>query len=159
MKINFKRAGINFVLAYLVVTILAYGVSFLAEIIFQLPSMEELGVTMFESPTFVMTVPYHLLINFLVWTGFSWLYFRKAEGRTILFKEYLHLALFWLVLAMLTDLIAFVLIKSPFSLTPHQFYVEYQPWISLTYLIVLVSPLVYGAVSTLGNKNVARVNR
>jgi hypothetical protein len=143
MKLNFKKTIINFIWAYIVVTILAYSISILAGIIFKLPSYQDLGVGIFKDPAFVMTVPYHLLINLLTWTIFSHFYFRKKAIDTFRLLESFYLGLFWLGLAMTVDLIGFVLIKSPISLTLHQFYVEYQPWISITYVIVFVSPLVY----------------
>jgi len=156
-KLNFKKAIVNFAWAYLVVTILAYSISILFGIIFKLPSYQDLGVSLFEDPAFVMTVPYHLLINLLTWTLFSYLYFKKKEGNKYLLKEAFHLSCFWLVLAMIVDFIGFVLIKSPLSLTPHQFYVEYQPWISITYLLVFISPFIsYGILK---RKNVSPVNR
>lgn len=145
MKFNFKKAIINFILAYIIVTILAYSLTIIVGIVFKLPSSEDLGVNMFNDPAFVMTVPYHLLINLLTWTLFSCFYFKKNEKNKYFFNESVFLGFFWLVTAMIVDLIGFVLIKSPISLTPHQFYVEYQPWISITYFIVLISPFInYG---------------
>lgn len=142
MNLRYKSTVFLFIVAYIIVTILAYGISFAAAEIYHLPSFQELGLTMFEDPAFVMTVPYHLLINLVIWTLFAWIYLRKGSP-----KEAVKLGIFWLVFAMIVDLIFFVLIKTPYSLTAHQFYVEYQPWITLTYLIVFVSPLLAGLMS------------
>lgn len=150
---SFKKALINFTWAYIIVTILAYSISYLAAIMFKLPS---LGGSPFDEPAFVMTVPYHLLINLLVWTFFGYLYFKKKQTNQYHLKEAMYLSCYWLVIAMIVDLVGFVLIKSPVSLTPYQFYVEYQPWISITYLIVFISPLIgYGIVKY---KRVSLVN-
>jgi hypothetical protein len=55
------------------------------------------------------------------------------------------LGCFWLAVALPLDLVGWVLVKHPYSLTFHEFYIEYQPWISITYLIVLISPVIsYG---------------
>lgn len=140
MSINFKKAVLYFVVAYLIVTILCYSLGFIVTISLKLPSAEELGVSTFADPSFLMTVPYQLLINLIVWTSFCWLYFRKDKNIHLL-KKYITLGCFWLIVALIFDLVAFVLIKSPFSFTPYQFYVEYQPWISITYFIVFISPL------------------
>ena len=129
-KLNLKSATILFIWAYIIVTILAYSISIAAAMIFKLPSAQELGLSLFEDPAFVMTIPYHLLINALIWTLFSYIYFRKNKNRPNGLSEAIYLSAFWLVFAMLVDLVGFVLIKSPVSLTPHQFYIEYQPWIS-----------------------------
>jgi len=144
MKLNFKKAISNFVYAYVLITILAYSSSFAAAIIFKLPSYKDLGVSQFQDPAFVMTVPYHLLINLFCWTFFSFLYLKemKKEDNINLFKEASYLSLIWLIIALIVDLISFVIIKSPISFTPYQFYVGYQPWISITYFIVLISPVI-----------------
>ncbi len=151
MKFNFKKAVINFVLAYIIVTILAYSISIIVGIVFKLPSSEDLGVSVFKDPAFVMTVPYHLLINLITWTVFSHFYFKKNENNKYLLKESFFLGIFWLAMAMVVDFIGFVLIKSSVSLTPYQFYIEYQPWISITYLIVLISPSIYYGLLKLKN--------
>jgi len=147
MKLNFKKAILNFVYAFVLVTILTFSSSFVATVVFKLPSYKELGVSPFQDPTFIMTVPYHLLINLLCWTFFSFLYLKvkKNEKDYISLKEASYLGIFWLVMAMIVDFISFVLIKSPMSFTPYQFYIENQPWISIMYFIVLVSPVIsYG---------------
>jgi len=80
----------------------------------------------------------------VVWPVFSWVYFRKRQqeiqGKEVM--ETLRLSFFWLAAAMIVDFVCFVLIKHPYSLTPHEFYVEYQPWISLIYISIFLSPFI-----------------
>ena len=140
VKLNARSATSYFISAYIIVTILAYLASYLVSVFIKLPP-DPPGSNMFDSPEFVKSVPYHLLINLLVWTAFSYIYFRSNQKRGFNTKAPIYLALFWLLTAMLTDLVFFVLIPSPVALSFHQFYVEYQPWISITYLIVFISPL------------------
>jgi hypothetical protein len=146
MKSNVKKSVILFLLSYIIVTILAYGSSFAAAMLFKLPSHIDPGVSIFEDPAFVMTVPYHLLINLLIWVLFSYLYLRKVD-KQYFWKEMYILSVTWLIAAMFVDLVFFVLIKTPYSLTAHQFYIEYQPWISITYFIVLLSPFIAAALA------------
>ena len=141
MPLNSRNATVNFLWAYLAVTILAYSVSIATGIILDLPEAPP-GASMFDEPAFVMTVRYHLLINLVVWSFFASRYYRQQESQGVSARDAMYLGGAWLVAAMFVDLVCFVLIKSPFSLTPHQFYVEYQPWISITYAIVLISPIV-----------------
>jgi hypothetical protein len=140
VKLNVRSATGYFISAYVIVTILAYLASYLVSVFIKLPP-DLPGGNMFDSPEFVKSVPYHLLINLLVWTAFSYMYFRNNQKRGFNTTAPIYLALFWLLAAMLTDLVFFVLIPSPVALSFHQFYVEYQPWISITYLIVFISPL------------------
>jgi hypothetical protein len=140
VKLNVRSATGYFISAYIIVTILAYLASYLVSVFIRLPP-DPPGINMFDSQEFVKSVPYHLLINLLVWTAFSYMYFRNNQKRGFNTTAPIYLSLFWLLTAMLTDLIFFVLIPSPVALSFHQFYVEYQPWISITYLIVFISPL------------------
>ncbi|MCA0363039.1 MAG: hypothetical protein LCH67_03290 [Bacteroidetes bacterium] len=144
MELNFKKAFLNFVYAFVIVTILTFASSIVTTLIFKLPSYKELGVSPFKDPTFLKTVPYHLLINLICWTFFSFLYLKskKKENNDISGSEAIYLGIFWLVMAMIADYISFVLIKSPMSFTPYQFYIENQPWISIMYFFVLITPLI-----------------
>jgi len=139
-----SRALIYFFTAYLVVTVLATATSLTYGIIYHSPQPEELGVSLLKAPSFTATVPYHVLIMLVVWPVFSWVYFRKRQqeiqGKEVM--ETLRLSFFWLAAAMIVDFVCFVLIKHPYSLTPHEFYVEYQPWISLIYISIFLSPFI-----------------
>ncbi len=125
-------------------TVLATATSLTYGIIYHSPQPEELGVSLLKAPSFTATVPYHVLIMLVVWPVFSWVYFRKRQqeiqGKEVM--ETLRLSFFWLAAAMIVDFVCFVLIKHPYSLTPHEFYVEYQPWISLIYISIFLSPFI-----------------
>ncbi|HWR15373.1 MAG TPA: hypothetical protein VN577_11115 [Terriglobales bacterium] len=134
-------ALIYFLVAYVLVTIMAATVSQTYAAINHSPGPQP-GESILRAPAFVATVPYHVLIMFLVWPVFAWLYFRKRRPLNAQQerKQTLQLAMLWLVSAMLVDFVGFVVIKNQWSLTPHEFYVEYQPWISLIYLAIFLSP-------------------
>jgi hypothetical protein len=80
----------------------------------------------------------------IVWPIFAWIYFKKPGQKNLALQsqETWQLSFLWLALAMIVDLVGFVLIKSPYSLTSHEFYVIYQPWISLIYVAIFLSPLI-----------------
>ena len=46
---------------------------------------------------------------------------------------------------MIVDLVGWVLIPHPWRMTFKEFYVDYQPWINLIYLIILLAPRVVAA--------------
>lgn len=48
----------------------------------------------------------------------------------------------WAGICVLADLVGWVLIKHPWRLTFKEFYVDYQPWITLIYLAIFVGPTV-----------------
>ena len=96
--LNIKRALIYFFVAYVVVTVLATGTSVVYGMVYQLPSPQELGVSLLQAPSFTATVQYHVLLMLLIWPVFAWLYLRKrqARNRDGELKEALRLAFFWL---------------------------------------------------------------
>lgn len=134
-------AFIYFLVAYVVVTVLAAGLTMTYGAITHSPD-PQLGSGMLEAPAFVATVPYHVLIMLLIWPLFAWLYFRKRRPASsqLESKQTLLLATLWLVSAMVVDFVGFVLIKNPWSMTPRQLYVDYQPWITLIYIAIFLSP-------------------
>jgi len=160
--LDIKRAFIYFFVAYGVVTILATVVTLLYGLIYHSPQPEELGVSLLKAPSFVATVPYHVLIMLLVWPVFAWVYLRKRQPRNRdgELGESLRLSFFWLAAAMIVDFVCFVLIKHPWSLTPHEFYVEYEPWIGLIYTAIFLSPLIcLGLLRLLSKRVEAQVVR
>jgi hypothetical protein len=134
-----RKAIWYFLLAYWIVTILGVLLTITFMYIFEPSSPQELGVTASQAPAYLMTIPYHPLLN-LFWLPFAWLYLRGyAETRQ---SEGLKLGIFWTVICMLIDLVGWVLIPHPWAMTFKEFYVDYQPWIALIYIVIFVSPLI-----------------
>ena len=150
MKLNLTRALILFAAAYVIVSVLAVAISLSYGSIFHIPEPPP-GTSPVKAPVFLATVPYHVLVMLIVWPLFAGLYFKKSK-KTNTEQETLQLALLWLVLAMAVDCVCFVVIQTPFSLTWHQFYVDYQPWISLIYLAIFLSPWICIRTSRLFGK-------
>ena len=96
---------------------------------------------MLQAPAYVMSVPFHPLLNLLVWPVFRWLYLRCSTLNLERQQEALRLGLFWLLATAVIDLFGWVLLPHPWHMTLDQFYVGYQPWISLIYLVIFISPL------------------
>jgi hypothetical protein len=57
-------------------------------------------------------------------------------------REALKPGTFWAVVCILIDLVGWILIPHPWAMTFKEFYIDYQPWITLTYLVIFFSPLV-----------------
>jgi hypothetical protein len=137
-----RRALACFGAAYVIVTVLAATITGIYAGVRHTAAADRLATSPVEKPSFADTVPYHVLVMLVVWPVFAWLYFRTARrvGRRAQVRETALLSVSWTVAAMIVDFVGFVLIKNAWSLTPHQFYVDYQPWISLIYLSILASP-------------------
>ncbi|WP_259070425.1 hypothetical protein HDF24_11080 [Mucilaginibacter sp. X4EP1] len=141
MKLKLTRALVLFFIAYVLVTILAATTTETYATVYN-TSPPAPGVTVLKSASFVATVPYHVLIMLIVWPIFAWIYFKKPQSKDIAQRatETRNLAFLWLVAAITVDFVGFVLIKSPYSLTAHEFYIDYQPWITLIYIAIFLSP-------------------
>jgi hypothetical protein len=140
--LRYKRAIPMFLLAYVSVTIVAAAASILVDVLLHAPSassgLQDLG--------FQLTLPYEPLMNLAIWTACAGLYFGKHAQQPNCYKEALALGTLWLVIALPVDFVCFVMITNPISLSVHDFYLGQFPWIYLTYLAVLLSPLCYLAL-------------
>jgi hypothetical protein len=141
MKLNLTRALALFFAAYIIVTFLAAGITEGYGALSNLPPPPP-GLSPVKMPVFVATVPYHVLAMLIVWPLFAGIYFKKSRSKNAVEErsETWNLAFLWLAMAIIVDFVGFVWIKSPYSLTAHAFYVDYQPWISLIYLSIFLSP-------------------
>lgn len=83
---------------------------------------------------------HHWLLNLLVWPPFAWLYLRGFPTEEAGYEAF-RLGTFWAVTTIIVDLIGWVLIPHPWAMTLKEMYVDYQPWISLIYLIIFASPV------------------
>jgi hypothetical protein len=122
------------------VTILGILLTILFAFLFKPSSPAELGVSASQAPAYLMTLPYHPFLNLVVRPWFAWLYLREIPNKQVQFKEALRLGTFWVITTILIDLIGWVLIPHPWAMTLEEFYFDYQPWITLIYLIIFATP-------------------
>ena len=126
--------------AYMVVTIIGILHTVFNIVFLHMKSMKE-GPGMGEG--YEKTKPFHPLYNIIIFPIFAALYLGGLKEMT--FGAALLTALLWGTLTLVIDLFGWVLIKHPWSLSFREFYVEYQPWITLIYLAIYLSPiLAYG---------------
>jgi len=101
---------------------------------------------MVHSPSYLFAEKFFPIINLLVWTAFTWVYFKLRRNAPVLLREAIILGACWQILAMFVDYVGFVLIKNPISLSAHDFYIGQFPWIYLIYLAIFISPILYAAL-------------
>lgn len=85
------------------------------------------------------TKPWHPLYNLFLYPLAGWLYMRSLAEPT--WQAALWTGVLWTGICIVFDLVAWVLIKHPWRLSFKEFYVRYQPWISLIYIIIFAAPL------------------
>jgi len=100
-----------------------------------------------------MTKPWHPLYNIILFTVFGLLYLRKVNNLTL--KKAMATGALWAGISIVIDLVGWVLVPHPWSLTFRQFYIEYQPWITLVYLAMFAAPMISCFFISLKNRGQA----
>jgi hypothetical protein len=100
--------------------------------------------SMYDIVPYAKTIPYHPLYNIIVWPIFAFIYYNMVNPEN-LWLEALIIAITWCLVTIIVDVIAWVLIKHPWSMTWKEMYLDYQPWLTLIYLSIFVSPFI-GAI-------------
>lgn len=92
------------------------------------------------------TKPWHPLYNIVIFPIFAFLYLSGIKNAAI--TDALFTSFIWGTATVVFDLFGWVIIKHPWSLTFKGFYVDYQPWITLIYAAIFLSPFIaYGILS------------
>ena len=86
------------------------------------------------------TKPWHPLYNIILFSLCGWIYMSSLTTPTL--SEALITGAIWAGICIVVDLVGWVLIKHPWRLTFKEFYIDYQPWITLIYLAIFVGPTV-----------------
>lgn len=89
------------------------------------------------------TKPWHPLYNLIVFPIFSYLYFNGLEVLTL--SNVIATSITWGTITVVFDMFVWVVIKHPWSLSFKEFYIDYQPWITIIYITIYASPFIaYG---------------
>jgi len=145
-KINWKISMLWFWAAYFAVTIIGVGHTVFNGVVLKMETMANLSQTgqqlntMYDVTAYAKTVPFHPLYNILIWPLFAYLYFRMAKPEKNLWNAACFLGLSWTIITVVFDLFGWVIIRHPWAMTFKEFYVDYQPWITLVYLVIFSSP-------------------
>lgn len=92
------------------------------------------------------TKPWHPLYNIVIFPLFACFYFNGLETLTL--SNAIATSIIWGTVTVIFDLIGWVLIKHPWSLSFKEFYIDYQPWITMIYMTIYASPFIaYGILN------------
>lgn len=130
-------------IAYLIVTSIGVLHTIFNIVVLHMKSMKD-SPGMGEG--YEKTKPWHPLYNIIIFPIFAYFYFSAFE--TVSFQNVIYTSLIWGTITVVFDVIGWVLIKHPWSLTFKEFYIDYQPWITLIYITIYASPFItYGIMS------------
>lgn len=134
---NFGVLLLWYFVAYFIVTSIGVLHTIFNIVVLHMKSMKD-GPGMGEG--YERTKPWHPLYNIVIFPIFAYLYLNGLDAVTI--SAVIAVSLIWGTVTVVFDLIGWVVIKHPWSLTFKEFYIDYQPWISLIYLAIYASPFI-----------------
>ena len=140
MNSSLKKAILYLLAAYFVTTIFGALLSIVLGYALGLPSYVEAGMKPSQSPAYKVTEPFQPLLCLIFYSFFAFRRLR-AVAKEELHKEAFRLSYVGSIGSILIDFVSFVLIPHSYAFTPREFYFDYQPWISIIYLVIFISPL------------------
>ena len=134
---NFGMSMLWYWISYILVTWVGVAHTIFNIKVLHMKSMKE-GPGLGEG--YEKTKPWHPLYNIIIFPIFGFLYMNGLANPTI--TEALITGSIWAGISIIFDLVGWVLIKHPLRLTFKQFYIEYQPWITLIYIAIFLGPVI-----------------
>lgn len=133
---SFGMSMLWFWVCYLLVTIVGILHTVFNIYVLHMKPMDENSM----GEAYEKTKPWHPLYNILLFTFFGWLYLNGLTDSTAM--DAILTGAIWAGICIVFDVFGWVLIKHPWSLTFREFYIDYQPWISLIYCAIFLGPIV-----------------
>lgn len=141
---NFGFSMLWYWIAYIIVTLIGIGHTIFNIYVLKMKPMDEHSM----GEGYEKTKPWHPLYNIIAFPIFAFIYFNGLEVITL--SNVIKTSLILGTLTILFDVFGWVIIKHPWSLTFKEFYIDYQPWITLIYLAIYLSPFIaYGLMQVL----------
>ncbi|MBQ2662250.1 MAG: hypothetical protein IJF80_06335 [Clostridia bacterium] len=133
---NFFLSMICFWSSYAIVTVIGILHTVLNIYVLKMKPMDKNSM----GEGYEKTKPWHPLYNIVLFSIFGFIYMHSLAELTI--SEALVTGAVWMGICIIFDLFGWVLIKHPWSLSFKEFYVDYQPWITLIYIAIFLGPVV-----------------
>jgi len=142
-KINWKISMLWFWVSYMLVTLVGIGHTCFNWLVLKMEIDPNIPVkTMYDILPYAATVPFHPLYNIILWPLFAILYYKMAKQEKDYWNTAFYLGLSWTIITILFDVFAWVIIRHPWAMTWKEMYFDYQPWITLIYLSIFISPFI-----------------
>jgi len=127
--------------AYILVTIIGIMHTMFNWEVLKMETQKDIEFKPSQVPAYIKTIPFHVLYNIVIFPMFAYIYLKQVAPVN-LWEEALIIAITWTAITIVFDLVGWVLIKHPWHMTFKEMYVDYQPWITLIYITIFVSPLI-----------------
>lgn len=125
-----------FWLCYIAVTIVGILHTIFNIYVLKLGAMDNNGM----GEGYERTKPWHPLYNMILFSAAGFLYIKGLTSPTL--AEALITGGIWAAICIVFDVFGWVLIRHPWALTFKEFYIDYQPWITLIYIAIFAGPVI-----------------
>ena len=134
---NVLLSLLYFYLAYVVVTLIGILHTIFNVKVLHMKNMKQ-SKGMGEA--YEATKPWHPLYNLIIFPIFGYFYLSGLLNPKI--EDAFITGALWTLIAIVVDYVGWILIKHPWRLTYKQFYVDYQPWITIIYTLIFFGPII-----------------
>ena len=124
---NIGWYAVWYLCAYLVVTLIGIGHTIFNWKVLKMENDKTPVTSMVDITAYRATVPYHAL---------------RPLAPGSMWTAAVFLGLGWMLVTIVLDLVGWVLIRHPWRMSFKEMYVDYQPWLTLIYLAIAISPLI-----------------
>lgn len=101
--------------------------------------LKALKVNATQLTAFKTTKPFHPIYNLLTFPVVS-IWMMNLFPQIPSFKQALGIGILWTIYCLVLDVIFWIIFPHPWRLTLHELFVAYQPWITLAYGSICISP-------------------
>lgn len=133
---NFGMSMLYFWSGYIIVTVIGILHTVFNIYVLHMKPMDDTSM----GEGYEKTKPWHPLYNIVVFSCFGFLYINGLQVPTV--TEAVMTGVIWSVICIIFDVFGWVIIKHKWSLSFKEFYIDYQPWITLIYSAIFLGPIV-----------------
>lgn len=133
---NFGMSMLWFWICYVLVTLVGILHTIFNIYVLHMKPMDAHGM----GEGYEKTKPWHPLYNIILFSLFGCLYMSGLSDPTL--EQALLTGAIWAGICIVFDVFWWVIIRHPWSLSFREFYLDYQPYISLIYLAIFLGPVV-----------------
>ncbi|MDO4889631.1 MAG: hypothetical protein Q4A25_03010 [Candidatus Saccharibacteria bacterium] len=137
MEINYGSILLWFFIAYLIAVLVTSIHNMINIFIFHMKFDPK---NILKCEAYEKTRPFHALYDIVIFPFCAYFCLQSQTNPDA--GTAFIIGLIWLTISMVSDWLIWVAIKTPARHTYKEFYIDYQPWLALCYLVTLFSPLV-----------------
>lgn len=102
-------------------------------------------VSLLKSPAYHTTIQYHPIYSLLVFPCFALIYLIQVNPVNLLHEAFVT-GNTWTIISILLHYITLIVIPHKWQSTYKDFYINYQPLVTLIYTTIFISPLIAGVI-------------